>query len=291
MQNVWYINPKFKELVISNNPPFLLEKISGIGHEDAQLMTSDPAELDGTSFNGLYFGPREITVTMHIKGNTRAQMYENKMKLQALLNPALNRDGALGRLEYTNDYGSWWIPAVVKRGPQGLNRVANYFKSEQIVFYCPNPYFRGFTYNRAKMAYLGGGLRFPVRFGAVRFGAHSYKASIYNFGDSPSHLELDIIGPAVRPEIVKLSTGEFIRLRQEKELFEGDILHIDTTPGKPRVTIQRADGEVEDAIGYIDLSSQFFLLEPGENQQQYLSADDSQTTIIIMATLPWFGGL
>ncbi len=290
-QSLRYINPKNAAVVFCDDPPFLFNKITGIGQMDAQLMTSEPAGLDGSAFNGLYISPREVTVTMHIEGNKRKGMYEEKMKLSAVMSPELHKNGALGRLEYTNDYGSWWIPAAVKRGPQGASRAGNFLINEQLVFYCPSPYWRGFSYNRVRMAYLGGGLRFPVRFGTVKFGAHAYKASLFNLGNQPSPLEISITGPAVAPRITKASTGEYILLREDKALIEGDILYINTTPGDVAVTIKHANGQSEEAIGYINLSSKLFLLDPGENVLQYGSADDTQTSVINMATQPWFGGV
>ncbi len=290
-QSLRYINPKNAAVVFSDAPPFVFYKITGIGQMDAQMMASEPAGLDGSAFNGLYISHREVTVTMHIKGNKRKGMYENKMKLSAVMSPELHKNGALGRLEYTNDHGSWWIPAAVKRGPQGASRSGDFLINEQLVFYCPSPYWRGFAYNRSRMAYLGGGLRFPVKLGAVRFGAQAYKASLFNFGDQPSPLEISITGPAIAPRITKVSTGEYILLREDKALIEGDSLNINTTPGNVAVSIQHPDGRTEDAIGYINLNSKLFLLDPGENVLQYNSADDSQTSVIHMATLPWFGGV
>lgn len=271
--------------------PYVFEKISGHGAADVQIIKFDPAGVNGTSFGGLYVEEREITMIISIKGATRQQMYENKQSLISILSPLLSEKGALGRFEYTNDVGTWWIPAAVKRGPQGLLRAGNYLKSEQIVFHCPNPFWRGTTYDRAQMAYLGGGMRFPLRLGQVRFGSRGYQTSIWSRGNSPSPLEVEIRGPAIQPEIVKVSSGEYIRLRQTKPLYEDDVLRIDTTPGLPSVTIQRAGGEIEDAIGYIDLTSTFFLLDPGENRLRYVSGDDSQTTQVYLATLPWFGGV
>lgn len=291
MQSVRYINPIYNEVVIGDEPPFIFHKISGIGPMDAEIIASDPTDLDGAIFNNLVLPAREITITMHIEGKNRADMYANKMRLSALLSPEHNKNGILGRFEYTNDYGTWWIPAAVKRGPQGNTRMDDFLVGEQLVWYCPNPYWRGTKYNRARMAYLGGGLRFPLRLGEMRFGSYTYQTSLYNFGDRPSHAEINITGPAVQPEIIKVSTGEFIRLRENKELFDGDVLQIDTTPGRIRAAISKADGTKENAIGYIHPKSDYFTLRPGENVMKYASQDDSQTTLIDLATLPWFGGV
>lgn len=289
MQSVRYINPQNKEAVFSLTPPFIFEKISGTGQEDAQLMTSEPAGHDGKAFSGMYLSDREITVYIHIKGNSRQALYQNRQLLMNVLNPILHRDGALGRLEYANDHGAWWIPAAVKRGPQGTARAGNYHKSEQLVFYCPDPYWRGMTPEHASMAYLGGGMRFPIRFGAVRFGARGYKATIYNRGNCPAPLSVEITGPSAQPEIRKVRTGEYIRVK--RALYEGDVLQIDTTPGSRSVTIRRAGGTVETAMGYMDLTSTFFQLDPGENQLQYLSGDDSQTSVIVLTAYARYGGV
>jgi hypothetical protein len=290
MQRSKFINPRGRAVVF-DAAPYIFEKISGIGEADAHMMTSDPAGVHGKSFGGVYTDDREITQTISIGGATRKKMYENKLALMAVLSPSLYESGVLGRFEYTNDFGTWWIPAAVKRGPQGTARVGNYLKSEQLVFYCPDPFFRGLVKERVTMGYQGGGLRWPVRFDAVRFGSRGYKASIWSRGNRPSAMEVEITGPSTRPEIVKVKTGEYIRLRESKQLYEGDVLRIDTTPGRPGVTIQRSGGEIEDAIGYIDLSSTLFMLDPGENLLEYISGDDSQTCTINVDTLPWFGGV
>lgn len=286
-----FINPRGQSVTFDGGP-YVFEKVTGIGYGDVNIIKSSPAGADGETFGGSDIGAREITQTISIEGTTRADMYAKKAALMAVLAQWMYQDGALGRFEHSYDGGkTWaWIPAMVKRGPQDPPRLGDFLKSEQLVFYCPSPYWRGETYARAQMAYLGGGMRFPLRLGAVRFGSRGYKASIWNSGDSPSHLEAEITGPALSPTIIKASTGEYIRLRDKKPLYEGDVLRIDTTPPSPRVTITRIDGTTEDAIGYIDLTSTFFMLLPGENQLQYASDDDSQATQIRLATLPWWGG-
>lgn len=291
-QRVRYVNPKGKAAVFGMDPPYVFESIAGTGIGDVQQSVSEPADLDGVSFEDLLMGPRDVTLKFNIRGNTRTELYENRQALYALLNPIWHKGGVLGRLEYTNEYGSAWIPACVKKGLSEFTRVGNNFKSVQCVFYCPSPYWRGMEtqYSRIKLAYLGGGMSFPLRFGAVKFGARGYLESIYNYGDSPSHLEVDITGPATRPQITKARTGEYIRLREDKELYEGDTLHIDTTPGSPSVTIKRSTGVTEQAIGYLDLTSTLFLCDPGETKLQYESGDDGQSSVVTVATLPWWGG-
>lgn len=292
MQKIRYVNPQGKEVVLEKGPPFVLEKVTGTGTEDAVLITSEPAFVDGKSFHGLYIGDREITANVHIYGENRKVLYKNRQKLMALLSPGQSKEGKMGRLEYQNDYIKVWIPAIVKRGPQPSTRTGEYHTSIQIVFYCPDPLWRGMSQQAARIAYVDGGMNFPLSIDnekGVRFGARGYTGSIYNFGDSPAPVEVSISGPAVNPEVRKVTTGEYIRVK--RELFAGDILSINTDPHGMQVTINRASGSVEKAMGYLDATSTFLQLEPGENKLQYFSEDDSTASEIIVRAYDRYGGV
>lgn len=289
MQKVKYTNPKGEEVAFGFSPPYIFEKIAGIGAEDAQLITTESAGNSGKTFHGLYFGDREITLTMHIKGTTRAAMYENRQKLIAKLNPEQSASGKMGRLEYSNDYMTVWIPCIVKSAPQSFQRYGNYEKSVQIVFYCPSHLFRATNPQRNRIAYMGGGLEFPAEFGAVEFGAQGYQTTLFNSGDSAAPVMVQIYGPAVMPQIMNWDTGEYIKVN--RELYAGDLLTIGTEPNNLTATILRANGTTEIAFGYIDLSSTFFQAAPGENKLRYLSEDDSTSTVVIIEMYPRYGGV
>jgi hypothetical protein len=293
MQQVKYINPRGDEVVFDSTLPYIFEKISGTGAEDAQLITASPAAQDGTLYQGLYLSDREITLTIHIGGGTRAEMYENRQALIALLSTTYSAKGTLGRFEYTNDYGTWWLPALCKRGPQNFDRVANWQKSVQLVFYCPSPYWRSVDTDGDYMAYQGGGFEFPLEIsseeGGVEFGQQGYKSTLYNYGDSPAPLTITITGPATQPQITKTNTGEYLRIK--RSLAAGDILTINTEPGSRSVVIDRESGVQENAFGYVDMSSTFLQLSPGENPLEYNSGDDSQTGRITVRAYSWFGGV
>lgn len=292
MQKIKYINPNGKEVGIGLSPPYIFEKISGIGAEDAGLVTTDPAMLNGSAFHGLFIKDREITLTMHIYGKDRAEMYENRQKLISLLSSSRSENGAVGRLEYSNDYITVWIPAIVRRGPQTTERVGNYNKSVQIVFYCPDPFFRSPDPIINKIAYMGSGFEFPVEIDSltgIQFGSQGFEAAMYNAGDSPAPLKITIKGPSSAPKVKKAATGEYIEIK--RELYAGDVLTIDTQPGARSVKIKRAGGTTEDAFGYIDPASTFFLLSPGSNEIRYLTGDASTTATILLEAYARYGGV
>lgn len=290
MQQLKYINPQEHEVVFGRIPPYLLESVKGIGPLDAQPETSDPAAIDGKILEDVSIGDREVTAKVHIHGSTRTLMYSNRMALIAIISPALHKGGKLGRLEYQNDFGRWWTPAMVKRGPQENDRSGNY-NHASLIFYCPNSCWRGMTPAIDNMAYLNAGFEFPLNIDSVtgiQFGQQGYNAVIPNIGDSPSPIELTITGPATDPRITKISTGEYIQVR--KQLYAGDILYINTTPGAKQVLITRANGLTEGAMGYLKLPPQLFQLDPGENELQYSSGDDTTSATVTVRIFPWYGG-
>lgn len=94
------------------------------------------------------------------------------------------------------------------------------------------------------------------------------RKNIINEGHVETPVEIEFHGPAVNPQIFNLTTGEFIRI--ERELTSDDILYINTAFGEKKVEIIR-DGSREDAFDYLDLDSQFFSLQVGDNVIEYQS--------------------
>lgn len=94
------------------------------------------------------------------------------------------------------------------------------------------------------------------------------RKNIINEGHVETPVEIEFHGPAVNPQILNLTTGEFIRI--ERELTSDDILYINTAFGEKKVEIIR-NGVREDAFDYLDLESKFFSLQVGDNVIEYQS--------------------
>lgn len=292
MQKVKYINPNGREMVIANSPPFILESISGIGAIGTQLITTAGAAQDGKSCHDVRLEDREITVKFHIEGASLADMYQQRRNAIRLTASTMHRNGKLGRLIYTNDYGSWQIPCMVKVGVNADKRIKT-FNHCTIIIYCPSPYWRSLQPDTERLTYLDAGLEFPLELDSelqIQFGTRGYENVIYNYGDAPAPLKITITGPATQPEIIKRSTGEFIRISR-RELQEGDKLYINTDPDNLEATIIRTNGTTEPAFGYVDLGTTFFLADPGENKLEYQSGDDTTTALVEIEAQSWFGGV
>ena len=291
MQKVKYINPIGKEMNINFNPPYVFEKIEGISSGDTNFITSQGVGQYGKTFHAARVSDRQVTVYFNIKGEDRREMYENRRKAIAVTSSSLNANGELGRLEYTNDYGSWYIKCAVKKGVDPDDRKGNY-NHAKVVFYCPSPFWRSMTTETARLAWFDGGFEFPLEIdieNKVDFGKRGYQNTIYNNGDSPAPIVIEIKGTATEPRVTKISTGEYIALK--KELTEGDILTINTDPDECSVIISHSDGTSESAFGYLDLNSAFFQVDPGENPLEYDSGDETTATLITTQNYSLYGGI
>lgn len=92
--------------------------------------------------------------------------------------------------------------------------------------------------------------------------------SILNEGHVETPVEIIFHGPAVNPKVINLTTGQMIRIKQS--LTSDDTLYINTAFGEKTVEIER-NGVRENAFDYIDLASEFFSLQVGENVIRYES--------------------
>jgi len=298
MQRVRYINPRYGEVEIrpDTDGPFIFESISGIHAADTALRVTYPAGMDGSMYHGLTVSDREITLTMHIKGVDREDMYRHRERLIKVLSSSYSARGRQGQLWYENNHGRWWIPAVVSQGPIVMGARKGNYQTVQIVFYCPDPDFRMPFPVRVRQAYITGGFKFPLiiphkdePMPGIMFGSRGYRAILDITGDRPTPIEITITGPATEPKVTNEKTGEYIAVNQP--LLEGDTLTINTEQGNKRaVIVDSADVETN-AMGWIDPASTWFQLQPGENEIEYTSGDDTTTATSVITAWPRLSGV
>lgn len=297
MQAVKFINPRYQEIEISRTSyPYVFESITGIDASATTIQARYPAGMDGAMFEGLTLTERTPRLTLHIKGESREHMYKAKQDLINRLSASYSAAGRLGQLWYENDHGKWWIPAVVRQGPVQIGkRIGNNIKV-QVVFYCPDGDWRADRPIRARQAYIAGGFKFPLIIPAatepnpgIRFGSRGYRAIIDNTGDRPTPIEITITGPALLPKVTNNRTGEYLAVNQP--LLEGDTLTINTERGNKRAYITHPDGSETNAMGWLEAGSVWFQLEPGENELEYVSGDDTTTASSVIEAWPRVSGV
>lgn len=138
---------------------------------------------------------------------------------------------------------------------------------------CPVPYMMSEQCTQI-ISTLTGGWKWPftMPFKMMQYG--DLRKNIRNGGHTSTPVEIYFDGPALNPKIVNTRTGEYVRIK--KELGAEDTLYINTDFGKKSVEIRNGES-VDDGWEYIDLSSSFFWLEPGDNFIEYSSeAEDTR---------------
>lgn len=98
------------------------------------------------------------------------------------------------------------------------------------------------------------------------------KKNIYNGGHLETPVEVIFRGPAVRPEVRNVTTGESIIV--QTTLSTDDVLHITTAFGNKTVMIETKNGLV-DAFDLIHEDTRFFGLVPGDNMIEYSTQNDT----------------
>ena len=285
MRVLTYTNPSGTTLTLSQTP-YLITKLSGIDAPRLAVQEKFAPYQDGSTYIDALFQPRDIVVEGAISGSP-VDLTDIATARRALV-AALTPKSGIGTLTYTWDGGSFAIAAIPVSSPVLPNKLATEpFQRFQITFHCPDPYWRSVAATNLSVVYLGYSLEFPA--GGIEFvpggillselgGIKGQMQNITIVGDVPSPVTLVFYGPADNPKITNNTTGEYIRI--EKTLATGEAITVTTDFGNKTVTI----GGVN-AMQYLDLSSIFFLLQPGINQLQF---DEDGTNVGSSAAITYY---
>ena len=88
------------------------------------------------------------------------------------------------------------------------------------------------------------------------------RATIENPGNMPTPVKIRFTGPIVNPFIRNATSGETIKI--PRIIKEEEYIEIETTPGKREIRLYQ-EGTVYNGMHYLDLTSTFWTLCPGDN--------------------------
>ena len=167
MQRLIFRNAHNAEVAFESAPYFFW-KVDGTGLPDVTAIKTQTVGQSGYTLHGTMFESREVKMTGHVFGREGiAAFYEARKKLNAVCNPL----HGVGELIYQNSFGIWAIPAFVVSMPFD-ERVGN-SQTVSVVFECPSPFWRSAEKSIASLAYIYGGLHFPIQT-PNRFGTLGY---------------------------------------------------------------------------------------------------------------------
>ena len=253
---------------ISDDPgtKYVIGSPAGMGIPDVQIIETTSPAIHGSTIQQVRYEPRVISDTIYIRGRSRAEMYENRKRLNEILSP----DSGEGILFYTNDAGTYKTRAVA-RIIDAQSRVSNYSKC-RIEFYCADPYWRELktqrktAFSAANAGWIMGS--YVSTSEGVFFAAADRLSQIYNAASASTPVKITIIGPFMTTvngyaRIINHTTGQHITISQD--IDTGNTLIINTEQRNISVSLD-SNGEVTDAFSYIDPDSDLsFHLAPGTN--------------------------
>ena len=274
MQRVVYTNSRGQSVELKSSAPFLLESIGGLGDVDADIQTQKAPFQDGSTYIDSVLQERAISLEIAIIASDKPTLLQQRQYLASVFNPKLGP----GTLRYENGETIREIEAVpdgVPVFPSGRENRGPIFQKALINLICPNPYWKSTEITEEPT--FEPLFQFPFE-GVFEIGIQRDKRIIVNDGDAPAPLQIEFHGPAINPVIMNKTTGEFIKVNQT--LQEGEVMKIDTTPGKKSVYFVQTDGSERNVFNWIDLNSTFFQLVVGENEIEYSADSDIQGAIV-----------
>lgn len=263
---------------------YLLLAVTGTGGPRAEVQLQRAPYQDGGTFVDALLEPRELEVEAAVLAPTPEVLDSRRAILSRIFNPKLGP----GTLRVDMEGFSREIEAVSEQapvfptGPQNQGRT---FQRVLLRLLCPDPWWPGPQERYAWLVGSEGGLRFPVRF-PISFAKLASEVALVNEGDAPCPVVIEFYGPASRPRVDNLTTGQFIEVLQD--LAAGQVLVINTTFGQKSVTVLP---EGTNAMAWINLESEFWSLVPGTNKVRYSALSGGENAKVAVRWRPRFVGV
>ncbi|MGI5900791.1 MAG: phage tail family protein [Christensenellales bacterium] len=269
-----FTNSKGQSVEFTNDAPLFMKTYHGTGGSPVDIQTQKSPYQDGETLIDTTLEMRDIQLVVAILGTSTAEVMQHRRRLSQVLNPKLGR----GKLRFESETGAHEIdvqPNGAPAFPGGKARGALYQEC-LIELLAPSPFWLDPYFESRELSYLMGGIQFRLKLPTM-FSYWGFERRVINDGDVPTPVEIEFKGPAVNPTVSNETTGELIKVN--RELQEDEVLNISTAFGQKYVCING-----DNAFHYIDLSSVFWQLVPGENLLSYTSNNDSIKTQV---TVKW----
>ncbi len=271
MQKVTYTNAYGESLIFGQGFPFLFSSVSGLSRPDAEIVSVRGAWQAGVQMQRIQMTERNVQVQFDILPHeNREALYKRRMEAERILaGSRAMKDGKIGLLTYENDAGKWQTDAVPDGAIAYGTRFQNALPGCKVRFFCPNPYLLSAQEQTSRMHMGQDGLTLPAAL-PLRLGARKFSATLVNTGTANTPVRIVIYGTGESPRLVNHTTGAEIVV--ERAIANGERLIVDTDHRNLSCWLEKANGEKEDAFGYLSASAAMsaFMLVPGSNQVEYI---------------------
>ncbi len=283
MQKLTYINLSNEQAVFCG-APYVLSKIGGLGLPELEFQSIRGAYQQGDTALSFRRQKRMLTVTLHIMGNSRAELYQRRMALLRVLSPdKAARGDSRAVLIYENDNGRYMTYAVPDGGLDAQGRTLDTQPNVKLNFRCESPYWYAVNPSSVVFADTGEGFALPFQF-PVQFGRRDYARDASNLGQVSVPVQITVVCKGEVPRLKNLTTGKEIAL--SAAVPEGNTLILNTDPARLDARIIDAGGVESGAFGKLSLDTPLadFTLRPGLNALVYEAGGASAQSEI---TVTW----
>lgn len=283
MRRLTYENPKGEEIVFYLSP-FLIESLEGIGEVESDVQTKSAPYADGVTHIDSRLEPRHIDMEGSIMLTGFKDIREKRRVITRVCNPKLG----LGLITFELDGETYQIRGVPDAVPTFPERGRNPWQPFEITWLCPNPYWRSPNETAKPLVAYVGHFKLPTKF-PFKLGTSGSKTTLYNDGDVPAPVRIEMHGPTTNPQIFNRTTGEYLRIN--RTIARGEVMHINTESGKQRVVIIDEEGNEDSAFGYLDHDSDLFYLQLGENVIEHVADAGNRHAEVIVRWDSMFVGV
>jgi len=252
----------------------LLKDYDGFSTADIAFMTTVAPFQDGVTRLDTRFNPRKISFSVMVTAPSLTDIQQAVLTLVRVFNP-MGGPGVVafeyedGTVFHLNCSGTISPSPMIRGTMHQLVRVS-------LVAHDP------FWYTDSKADSLGASTAatFPITFPITLAGNLAIKTLI-NYGDIDAAATIVITGDVSNPKVTNVTTGEYFSFTLDMDA--NDVLTVTTGFGNKTITyFDYSASTTVNGFQYLDASSVFWLLKPGENviSFTYLTADPAVTATV-----------
>ncbi len=257
--------------------PYRLTSFTGLGDTETEIQSQKTPFKDGAVYIDSLLNDKQLEIGLVIDASGQEDLNAKRRYLSSVLNPKLG----MGTLRYISGADIKEIsvvPESLPYFPDGSSNRKSFFQRSTISLRALNPYWRDPNQTSVPLVAYTGNFKLPFRL-PFKLGMSGDYTSLFNSGDMPSAVRIDIQGPVSNPQIINRTNGDWMRIN--RSIAENEILHIDCTPGRKRVEIYRG-GSVFNVFGSLDPDSDWLTLEVGHNRIEHIAdAGDLSSLVAI----------
>ena len=275
-------NDKGNTLELTNNPKYTVFKIEGLNPPQATINSSVNTTTDGSSINSVRLENRNIVIYATIEGDVEA----NRINLYKHF-PVKKQV----KLYFNNGTRKVYIEGVVELIECDL------FSNKQVAqvsIICPKPYFKDVNDLITMFSDVSKLFSFPfsISNAGMELSAISLnqRRSIINTGDAETGVIIKLFATGTVENPVIYDVLKRTHLRINFTMLPSDTIVINTNVGEKSIELIR-DGVSQNALGYMEQDSTWFVIEAGDNVFTYDADSGNSNLQITFSTSVLYSGV